>query len=1125
MSPQTDYTITATSTAGSTTATIAITVNAILPSALVYDTNSATYTVGTAIADNTALISNGGAAVAYSISPALPVGLNLNVTTGVISGTPAVANPQTDYTVTATNTAGSTTATITIAINAISPSALTYNTAAATYAVGTAIANNTPTVSSGGADVTYSISAALPAGLSLNATTGVISGTPAVANPQTDYIITATNTAGSTTATITITVNAISPSALTYDTTTASYTVGTAITDNTPTINSGGSDVSYSISPTLPAGLNLNTTTGVIYGTPSVASPSTDYTLTATNTTGSTTTTITIVVNAISPSALTYDTATATYTVGTAIADNTALISNGGAAVAYSIGPALPVGLNLNVTTGVISGTPAVANPQTDYTVTATNTAGSTTATITITVNAISPSALTYNTATATYSVGTAIANNTPSVSSGGVDVSYSISAALPAGLSLNATTGVISGTPAVANPQTDYIITATNTAGSTTATITITVNAISPSALTYDTTTASYTVGTAITDNTPTINSGGSDVSYSISPTLPAGLNLNTTTGVIYGTPSVASPSTDYTLTATNTTGSTTTTITIVVNAISPSALTYDTATATYTVGTAIADNTALISNGGAAVAYSIGPALPVGLNLNVTTGVISGTPAVANPQTDYTVTATNTAGSTTAIITITVNATSPSALTYTTATATYTVGTAIADNTPTVSSGGAAVSYSVNPTLPAGLSLDATTGVVSGTPSVASPQTDYTIAATNSVGSTTTTIVITVASACTQPTDPSNGTYAECDQTAPLGTCTLTCSTGYTKSGDAVCMAGSWTTPTCAPNTAAFIEIVSGNSQQAVVMTTYAQRLTVRLTDVGGNPVADSPAIFEAPWSGASSFLSAVFVLTDVNGEASIQATANEVAGDFAVSARIDWPSPSVQFLLSNTPDVAAALRIRSDVAITISFDDEATARPPVSLTVEAIDRFGNPVPDTNVFWAVPSQGASAILGVSMTVTDADGLSSITATPNPDGGTGTYLISAAIPSGQQVDFASTNVDSRDSGEEGGNGIREITVISGSNQQTEVNTAFDNPLRVRVALDDRPIQHANVTFQVASGEGANTAAAVLSSYSVMTDSAGEAVVTAVANLKAGDYDIEATVAAGARPARFEMAN
>jgi len=65
--------------------------------------------------------STGGAVTSYSVSPALPAGLSLSTTTGIISGTPATATATASYTVTASNAAGSTTATLTITTAKIVP--------------------------------------------------------------------------------------------------------------------------------------------------------------------------------------------------------------------------------------------------------------------------------------------------------------------------------------------------------------------------------------------------------------------------------------------------------------------------------------------------------------------------------------------------------------------------------------------------------------------------------------------------------------------------------------------------------------------------------------------------------------------------------------------------------------------------------------------------------------------------------------------------------------------------------------------------------------------------------------------------------------------------------------------
>ena len=182
------------------------------------------------------------------------------------------------------------------------------------------------------------------------------------------------------------------------------------------------------------------------------------------------------------------------------------------------------------------------------------------------------------------------------------------------------------------------------------------------------------------------------------------------------------------------------------------PSALSYATGTANYTKGVAIAPNSPT-SSGGAVSSYSVTPALPVGLGLSVSTGVISGTPTVATATASYTVTASNSAGSTTAIMTITVNLAVPPApaLAYATSAPIYATGAAITPDIP-ISTGAAMTSYSVRPfnpggpAFPAGLSLDPSTGIVSGTPTAASPTASYTVTASNSAGSATATLTITV-------------------------------------------------------------------------------------------------------------------------------------------------------------------------------------------------------------------------------------------------------------------------------------------------------------------------------------------------------------------------------------------
>ncbi|WP_433967148.1 putative Ig domain-containing protein [Tunturiibacter gelidiferens] len=352
------------------------------PTNLVYPQTTIAATIGQPIASNTPTVT--GTVTSYSVSPALPAGLSLNSTTGTISGTATSATVLTAYTITAANSAGSTTATIQIAVNPPPPSNLVYPQPTIAATAGHAITTDTPTVT--GAVTSYTVSPALPAGLSLNASTGAISGTPTTVTPQATYTITAANAAGSTTATVQIAVNPAPPTNLVYPQPTITAITGQAITTDTPTVT--GTVTSYIVSPALPAGLGLNASTGAISGTPTTVTPQATYTITAANSAGSTTATVQIAVNLAPPTNLVYSPATIAATITRTITTDTPTVT--GTVTSYTVSPALPAGLSLNASTGAISGTPTTVTSQATYTVTATNSAGSATANLAITVASFS---------------------------------------------------------------------------------------------------------------------------------------------------------------------------------------------------------------------------------------------------------------------------------------------------------------------------------------------------------------------------------------------------------------------------------------------------------------------------------------------------------------------------------------------------------------------------------------------------------------------------------------------------------------------------------------------------------------------------------------------------------------
>ena len=208
------------------------------------------------------------------------------------------------------------------------------------------------------------------------------------------------------------------PAGLAYSPGNAVYTMSVPVPANVPTstggapttyVNSSGGVVpAYSISPTLPQGLSISSVppplpafgidaTGVITGTPTVVSPATVYTVTASNPSGSTTATFTLTVNPTTTlSSLAYSAPAPVYADEVPITADVPTINNiGGAQVTYSVNPDLaPIGLTLSPNTGVITGTP-IAVPSlikpapavtATYTVTASDGTNSVSVPVTITV-------------------------------------------------------------------------------------------------------------------------------------------------------------------------------------------------------------------------------------------------------------------------------------------------------------------------------------------------------------------------------------------------------------------------------------------------------------------------------------------------------------------------------------------------------------------------------------------------------------------------------------------------------------------------------------------------------------------------------------------------------------------
>ncbi len=276
------------------------------PSGFSYSVASATITQGTAGNSVTPTINNGGGKIAYTLTGVGISGISLNTNTGVIYWSNILAPGTYTVTVSASNSVGNVTVDYKIIVNSngivTAPNSFMYSPASTTIVVGTAGTSAAPTITNGGGSITYSLTGTVPTGISISSTSGIISWSSAVAAGTYTLNETATNSAGNTTTTYTLTVKATAtvtaPTSLAYNPASASATQGTAGASATPTINNGLGTIAYSLTGTIPTGVSISNTSGVISWANTVAAGTYILNVTATNSAGNTTATYTLTVTA-----------------------------------------------------------------------------------------------------------------------------------------------------------------------------------------------------------------------------------------------------------------------------------------------------------------------------------------------------------------------------------------------------------------------------------------------------------------------------------------------------------------------------------------------------------------------------------------------------------------------------------------------------------------------------------------------------------------------------------------------------------------------------------------------------------------------------------------------------------
>jgi Putative Ig domain len=608
------------------------------------------------------------------------------------------------------------------------------------------VAYTTTLVAAGGtAPLTWSIaSGSLPAGLTFNAATGVISGTPTTVGTSnfTVQIIDSSDIPYTVTAQETIVVSTGQSTGKSNPLTVLSGNppAGTVGVAYATTLFATGGTTPYSwsvISGSLPAGLSLSASTGIIAGTPTAQGTST-FTAQAQDATGTTASaSFSITINPAQPLTLTITNLPGA-TVGVPY---TGTIGVTGGAAPYNCvftAGTLPAGLTLHGC--VVSGTPTVAGTS-NLTVQVTdssNPVATTTGPVSLTV---SPAALTLTLSSLPNATVGVPYTATIGVAGGTSPYACAVTAGtLPAGLSLSGC--VVSGTPTVAGTS-NMTVKATdssNPVASTTGPVSLTVL---PAPLTL--TLSSLPDATVGVPYTATIGVAGGTAPYSCLITagiLPAGLSISGC--IVSGTPTVAG-TVNLTVKATDSSSSIETTTGPVSLTVLPATITLVLSSPpNATVGTPY---TGTIGVSGGTSPYSCvitSGTLPAGLTQSGC--VVSGTPTTAGTA-NLTVKATdasNPIATTTGPVTLTVLPASVSLTLTSPPNATVEIPYS---GTIGVSGGTAPYSCLITAgTLPAGLT--ATGCLITGTPTTAGTA-NLTVKATDSgspVATTTGPVTLTV-------------------------------------------------------------------------------------------------------------------------------------------------------------------------------------------------------------------------------------------------------------------------------------------------------------------------------------------------------------------------------------------